>query len=88
MCFASSFPQLVLALPIADGILMASASAGLNPFDMSSLATVGFTVPLTASHYIWTVIFDYVNACQDKADDIRAGVRRPPTSQSERVHLR
>lgn len=71
-----SFPQLVLAVPIAGGILMAlAATTGLNPFDTSSPARVGATVSLTLSHYIWTIIFDYVNACQDTTDDVRAGVR-------------
>jgi len=71
----TDFPQLVLSFPIAGGILMAAASTGLNPFDTSSLAMAGATICLTASHYIWTIIFDYVNACQDTADDIKAGVR-------------
>ncbi|KAG8169997.1 hypothetical protein KVR01_000742 [Diaporthe batatas] len=71
----TDFPQLILGLPIAGGILMAAASVGLKPLDTSSLAIVGATASLTASHYIWTVIFDYVNACQDTSDDIRAGVR-------------
>lgn len=54
---------------------MAAASTGLDPFDTSSLPTIGATFSLAASHYIWTIIFDYVNACQDTADDIKAGVR-------------
>lgn len=54
---------------------MAAASVGLDPFDMSSLAITGATAALTMSHYIWTTIFDYVNACQDTPDDIKAGVR-------------
>lgn len=54
---------------------MAAASVGLKPLDTSSLLLVGATASLTASHYIWTIIFDYVNACQDTADDIQAGVR-------------
>ncbi|KUI59731.1 4-hydroxybenzoate polyprenyltransferase, mitochondrial [Cytospora mali] len=71
----TDFPQLILSAPIAGGLLMASASVGLDPFDMSSLAITGATASLTLSHYIWTTIFDYVNACQDTRDDIEAGVR-------------
>ena len=48
---------------------MAAASLGMDPFTTSA---TGF---LFMSHYIWTTIFDYVNACQDTADDIKAGVR-------------
>ncbi|KAF3766658.1 putative UbiA family prenyltransferase, partial [Cryphonectria parasitica EP155] len=71
----TDFPQLVLSAPIAGGVLMAAASVGLDPFDMSSLAIAGATASLTLSHYIWTTIFDYVNACQDTPDDVKAGVR-------------
>ncbi|KAG9252366.1 UbiA prenyltransferase family-domain-containing protein [Emericellopsis atlantica] len=65
----TDFPQLVLSAPIAGGVLMAAASLGMDPFTTSA---TGF---LFMSHYIWTTIFDYVNACQDTADDIKAGVR-------------
>lgn len=65
----NSFPQLILSAPIAGGVLMAAASLGLDPF---SSAATGF---LFMSHYIWTTIFDYVNACQDTEDDVKAGVR-------------
>ncbi|KAK7748760.1 hypothetical protein SLS53_000784 [Cytospora paraplurivora] len=71
----TDFPQLILSAPIASGLLMAAASVGLDPFDTSSLAVAGATASLTLSHYIWTTIFDYVNACQDTNDDIEAGVR-------------
>lgn len=54
---------------------MAAASVGLNPFDVSSLSIAGSTAALTMSHYIWTTVFDYVNACQDTPDDEKAGVR-------------
>lgn len=70
-----SFPQLVLSAPIAGGVLMAAASIGLDCFDTASPAIAGATLTLTLSHYIWTTIFDYVNACQDTPDDVKAGVR-------------
>lgn len=48
---------------------MSAASLGMDPF---TAASTGF---LFMSHYIWTTIFDYVNALQDTEDDIKAGVR-------------
>jgi 4-hydroxybenzoate polyprenyltransferase len=71
----TDFPQLILSAPIAGGVLMAAASVGVNPFDLQSPALTGSIAALFFSHYIWTTIFDYVNACQDTADDIKAGVR-------------
>lgn len=71
----TDFPQLVLSAPIASGVLMAAASVGLDPFNTSSLSITSSTAALTLSHYIWTTIFDYVNACQDTPDDEKAGVR-------------
>ncbi|KAI0396811.1 UbiA prenyltransferase family-domain-containing protein [Xylariaceae sp. FL0594] len=69
----TDFPQLVLSAPIAGGILMAAASIGVDPFATPAMAAA--TASLFMSHYIWTTIFDYVNACQDTVDDIKAGVR-------------
>ncbi|KAL7627700.1 hypothetical protein AAE478_001894 [Parahypoxylon ruwenzoriense] len=71
----TDFPQLVLSAPIAGGILMAAASVGMDPFYTLTPALAGATASLFLSHYIWTTIFDYVNACQDTVDDIKAGVR-------------
>lgn len=71
----TDFPQLVLSLPIAGGILMAIAAIGVDPFHMPTSAFTGATASLFLSHYIWTTIFDYVNACQDTTDDLKAGVR-------------
>ncbi|GAP93090.1 putative 4-hydroxybenzoate polyprenyl transferase [Rosellinia necatrix] len=69
----TDFPQLILSAPIAGGVLMAAAAIGVDPF--IAPATAAATASLFMSHYIWTTIFDYVNACQDTADDIKAGVR-------------
>ncbi|KAI0424433.1 UbiA prenyltransferase family-domain-containing protein [Xylaria sp. FL1042] len=69
----TDFPQLILSAPIAGGVLMAAAAIGVNPFVTPTIAAA--TASLFMSHYIWTTIFDYVNACQDTADDIKAGVR-------------
>ncbi|KAI1764514.1 UbiA prenyltransferase family-domain-containing protein [Hypoxylon sp. FL1150] len=71
----TDFPQLVLSAPIAGGVLMAAAAVGLDLWNMPTWALTGATASLTLSHYIWTTIFDYVNACQDTADDVKAGVR-------------
>ncbi|KAI0535366.1 UbiA prenyltransferase family-domain-containing protein [Xylaria digitata] len=69
----TDFPQLILGAPIAGGVLMSAAAIGVDPF--ITPATAAATASLFMSHYIWTTIFDYVNACQDTADDIKAGVR-------------
>ncbi|KAJ2990404.1 hypothetical protein NUW58_g2968 [Xylaria curta] len=69
----TDFPQLILSAPIAGGVLMASAAIGVDPF--LTPTTAAATASLFMSHYIWTTIFDYVNACQDTADDMKAGVR-------------
>ncbi|KAI1360885.1 UbiA prenyltransferase family-domain-containing protein [Xylaria arbuscula] len=69
----TDFPQLILGAPIAGGVLMSAAAIGVDPFATPAMAAA--TVSLFMSHYIWTTIFDYVNACQDTADDIKAGVR-------------
>ncbi|RYP69499.1 hypothetical protein DL770_008229 [Monosporascus sp. CRB-9-2] len=71
----TDFPQLVLSGPIAGGVLMAAAAVGMDPFHASTPALAGATAALFFSHYAWTTIFDYVNACQDTADDMKAGVR-------------
>lgn len=72
---ATDFPQLVLSALIAGGVLMAAAALGVDPFGMPTSSMAGATAALFTSHYVWTTIFDYVNACQDTADDIGAGVR-------------
>ncbi|KAI1169889.1 UbiA-domain-containing protein [Nemania sp. FL0916] len=69
----TDFPQLILSAPIAGGVLMSAAAIGVDPF--VTPATAVATASLFMSHYIWTTIFDYVNACQDTTDDIKAGVR-------------
>ncbi|KAI1435908.1 hypothetical protein GGR50DRAFT_653704 [Xylaria sp. CBS 124048] len=74
------FPQLILSAPIAGGALMAAAAIGVDPFvtalsSPSSACVAAATTSLFLSHYVWTTIFDYVNACQDTADDVKAGVR-------------
>ncbi|KAI0122729.1 UbiA prenyltransferase family-domain-containing protein [Daldinia grandis] len=70
----TDFPQLVLSIPIAGGVLMSAAIIGMDPWSMPTVALTAATAFLTLSHYIWTIIFDYVNACQDTVDDIKAGV--------------
>jgi 4-hydroxybenzoate polyprenyltransferase len=71
----TDFPQLILSAPIAGGVLMAAAAVGVDPFHLPTPELAAATASLALSHYIWTTIFDYVNACQDTADDVKAGVR-------------
>lgn len=71
----TDFPQLVLSVPLAWAIVMSCASLGVDPFTAGNTAVAGATGTLVLSHAIWIVVFDYVNACQDTPDDVRAGVR-------------
>ncbi|KAL9615975.1 MAG: hypothetical protein Q9160_009099 [Pyrenula sp. 1 TL-2023] len=71
----TDFPQLVLSVPLAWGILMSCSALGVDPFTVQDSATAAATACLVASNAIWIVMLDYVNACQDTKDDIKAGVR-------------
>ncbi|KAI5859279.1 UbiA prenyltransferase family-domain-containing protein [Durotheca rogersii] len=71
----TDFPQLILSAPLAAGIFMSASAIGVDPFSLPTPALAGATFSLALSHYVWITIFDYVNACQDTADDVKAGVR-------------
>lgn len=70
----TDFPQVVLSVPLAWGILMACSALGVDAFTMPT-AVAGATSCLIASNMLWIIMLDYVNACQDSTDDIKAGVR-------------
>ena len=71
----TDYPQVVLCIPLAGGILMSCSALGIDPFTAQSSAVAGATTCLVASNAIWLIMLDYVNACQDTVDDIKAGVR-------------
>lgn len=71
----TDFPQVVLCIPLAWGILMSCSALGVDPFTVQNTAFASATSCLVASNAIWLIMLDYVNACQDSADDIKAGVR-------------
>lgn len=70
----TDFPQVVLSVPLAWGILMSCSALDVDVFTASSAMT-GATSCLIASNMVWIIILDYVNACQDSTDDVKAGVR-------------
>ncbi|KAI2634011.1 hypothetical protein GGS21DRAFT_123358 [Xylaria nigripes] len=65
-------PQFILSALIAGGVLMTVADSGVDTFLTPAMAAA--TTSLFFSHYIWTTIFDCVNACQDTVDHIKASV--------------
>jgi len=54
---------------------MSCSALGVDPFTAQSAAVAGATACLVASNAMWFIMLDYVNACQDTTDDIKAGVR-------------
>lgn len=71
----TDFPQVVLSVPLSWAVFMSCSALGVEPVTMQDTAVALATTSLAASQAVWIVIFDYVNACQDTADDIKAGVR-------------
>ena len=69
----TDFPQVVLSVPLGWAVFMACSAFGLEIFSKSrpflSIAC------LFGSQAVWIVLLDYVNACQDTNDDVKAGVR-------------
>lgn len=70
----TDFPQVVLSVPLAWGILMACSALGVDAFTAPG-AVVGATSCLIASNMPWMILLDYVNGCRDSTDDVKAGVR-------------
>ena len=71
----TDFPQVVLSIPLAGAVFMSCSAFG---FDLFTLQNAGLTTAVSclfASQAVWIVMLDYVNACQDTVDDIKAGVR-------------
>ncbi|KAI4154614.1 MAG: hypothetical protein LQ340_001560 [Diploschistes diacapsis] len=71
----TDFPQLVLCIPLAWGILMSCSALGVDPFTVQQGTMAAATWSLVASNALWLMMLDYVNACQDTIDDLKAGVR-------------
>ena len=71
----TDFPQVVLSIPLAWGILMSCSALGVDPFTSQNETTALATLCLMASNALWIMMLDYVNACQDTTDDVKAGVR-------------
>ena len=67
------YPQVVLGLVLAWGIVMGEVAMGLNPIDSIEItASIGCLFLACA---MWTVIYDTIYAHQDLDDDIKAGIK-------------
>ena len=71
----TDFPQLVLCVPVASGLFVSCAALGVDPWTVQDGAHAAATVCMVTSLMAYFTALDYVNACQDTADDIKAGVR-------------
>lgn len=71
----TDFPQVVLSVPLGWGVFMSCAAFGIDPITMQTGGIAAAATCLFASQAIWIITLDYVNACQDTVDDIKAGVR-------------
>ena len=70
----TNYPQIVLAVPFGGGVFLTLQSLGL---DLFALDVGGFwaATSLAGAAMTWPVLFDYVSACRDTADDFKAGVK-------------
>ena len=68
----SSYPQILLGLTLAWGIIVGEVAMGLDPFEsMRITASIGC---LFLANTMWTIIYDVIYAHQDIDDDIKAGI--------------
>ena len=77
----TNFPQLVLGICLAWGIIMGSLAIGMEPFAVET-ARDGVrvrldysTLCLFSAGVLWTMIYDTVYAHQDLEDDIKVGIK-------------
>ncbi|CAD6575409.1 MAG: hypothetical protein ASARMPRED_007219 [Alectoria sarmentosa] len=67
------YPQVVLGLILAWGIVMGEVAMGLDPFQSPKItASIGC---LFLASTMWTIIYDMIYAHQDLDDDIKAGIK-------------
>jgi len=67
------YPQVMLGLILAWGIVMGEVAMGVNPFETTKItASIGC---LFLGSTMWTVIYDFIYAHQDLDDDIKAGIK-------------
>lgn len=69
----NNYPQIVLGLIIAWGIVMGEVAMGLDPLESTkTTASIGC---LFLASTLWTVIYDTIYAHQDLDDDIKVGIK-------------
>jgi len=77
----TNFPQLVLGLCLAWGIVMGSLAVGVEPFAAGVLGlgtkprVECSTLCLILASVLWTMIYDTIYAHQDLKDDLKAGIK-------------
>ena len=71
----TNFPQLVLGLCLAWGVVMGSVATGLKPFTSWKLGVEYSTLCLFLASTLWTMIYDTIYAHQDLRDDLKAGIK-------------
>ena len=67
------YPQVLLGLILAWGIIMGEVAMGLDPFESIRIASSIGCLFLAST--MWTVIYDVIYAHQDLDDDIKAGIK-------------
>ncbi|CBH17929.1 prenyltransferase, putative [Trypanosoma brucei gambiense DAL972] len=73
-------PQLVLGLCFNGGIFVGYAAV-LNRIDLA------VTLPIYCSAVVWTVLYDTIYAYQDRADDLKCGVKSSAILIGDRKHI-
>ena len=77
----TNFPQLVLGICLAWGIIMGSLAIGFEPFAVGVLGhgskarVESSTLCLFLASILWTMIYDTIYAHLDLNDDVKAGVK-------------
>jgi 4-hydroxybenzoate polyprenyltransferase len=69
------YPQLILCQPLAWAVVISCAALGVDPWTVQDGTQAAATACLVTSLMAYYVQLDYVNACQDTVDDIKAGVK-------------
>ncbi|KAH8609757.1 putative UbiA prenyltransferase family [Trypanosoma vivax] len=73
-------PQLVLGLCFNSGIFVGYAAV-LNRVDLA------VTLPIYFSAVVWTILYDTIYAYQDRADDLKCGIKSSAILIGDRKHI-
>lgn len=73
----TNYPQTVLGITLAWGILIGSVAFDVNPLPQNEPDYMGVLTPITSifgCYVIWTMMIDMIYAHQDLQDDMKAGI--------------